>query len=77
MKNACMVVFSEKITEANFILDLGLMYDVLQELSKLSVTLQHENVGLDFAHKKVKMTVIFKKLYQDLLQACYEISTES
>ena len=56
-KDKCMYSsLFRKITDANFILDLGLMCDALQELSELSVALQHRNVGLDFANKKLKMT---------------------
>lgn len=46
----------KKITETNFILQLGLMADALQELSDLSEALQHRNVDLSYANKKIKMT---------------------
>lgn len=46
----------KKITETNFILDLGLMADALQELSELSEALQHRNVYLSYANKKLKIT---------------------
>lgn len=46
----------KKITDTNFILDLGLMADALQELSELSEALQHRNVDLSYANKKLKIT---------------------
>jgi hypothetical protein len=41
-----------KITSVEFILDLGLMCDALQELSELSLDLQERNIGLNKAHDK-------------------------
>lgn len=46
-----------KITETNFILDLGLMADALQELSELSEALQHRNADLNYANRKLLITV--------------------
>ena len=46
-----------KITETNFILDLGLMADALQELSELSEVLQHRNADLNYANRKLLITV--------------------
>jgi hypothetical protein len=42
-----------KITSVEFILDLGLMCDALQELSELSLHLQERNIGLNKAHDKI------------------------
>ena len=50
-----------KITSTEFLLDLGLMCDALQELSELSLDLQNRNMDLYKANKKIKMLVQFLK----------------
>jgi hypothetical protein len=42
-----------KITSVEFILDLGLKCDALQELSELSLDLQERNIDLNKAHNKI------------------------
>jgi hypothetical protein len=42
-----------KATSVEFILDLGLMCDDLQELSELSLDLQDRNIDLNKAHNKI------------------------
>jgi hypothetical protein len=44
----------KKITSVEFVLDLGLMCDALQELSELSLDLQHRDIDLYKADKKIK-----------------------
>ena len=46
-----------KSTFTEFLLDLGLMCDALQELSELSLDLQDRNMDLYKANKKIKMLV--------------------
>jgi hypothetical protein len=46
-----------KITSVEFILDLGLMCDALQELSELSSDLQERNIDLHKAHRKIECLV--------------------
>ena len=46
-----------KITSTEFLLDLKLMCDALQELSELSLDLQDRNMDLYKANKKIKMLV--------------------
>uniref|UniRef100_A0A1B6JQK6 Uncharacterized protein n=1 Tax=Homalodisca liturata TaxID=320908 RepID=A0A1B6JQK6_9HEMI len=46
-----------KITDTNFILDLGLMADALQELSELNEDLQHCNADLSYANRKLQIVV--------------------
>lgn len=43
----------KKITNVNFVLDLALMCDVLQELSELSVELQARDITIYSAHKSI------------------------
>jgi hypothetical protein len=47
----------KKITSVEFVLDLGLMCDALQELSELSLDLQHCDIDLYKADKKIKTLV--------------------
>jgi hypothetical protein len=42
-----------KITSVEFILDLGLICDALQELSEVSLDLQERNIDLHKAHSKI------------------------
>jgi hypothetical protein len=51
-KNALMKVL-RKITSVEFILDLELKCDALQELSELSLDLQERNIDLNKAHNKI------------------------
>jgi hypothetical protein len=44
----------KKITTVEFVLDLGLMCDTLQELSLLSLELQKCNINLYIANNKIK-----------------------
>jgi hypothetical protein len=44
----------KKITTVEFVLDLGLMCDALQELSELSLELQKSNINLYRANNKIK-----------------------
>jgi hypothetical protein len=44
----------KKITTVEFVLDLGLMCDALQELSLLSLELQKRNINLYSANNKIK-----------------------
>jgi hypothetical protein len=44
----------KKITSVEFVLDLGLMCDALQELSELSLELQKRNINLYSANNKIK-----------------------
>jgi hypothetical protein len=46
-------VLLRKITSVEFILDLGLMFNALQELSELSLDLQESNIDLNKAHNKI------------------------
>lgn len=46
-----------KITSTNFLLDLGLMCDALQELSELSLVLQERRINLYRANKKIQTVV--------------------
>jgi hypothetical protein len=46
-----------KITSVEFILDLGLKCDALQELSELSLDLQERNIDLNKAHNKIDCLV--------------------
>ncbi|XP_054834515.1 E3 SUMO-protein ligase KIAA1586-like isoform X2 [Eublepharis macularius] len=46
-----------KITSVEFVLDLGLICDALQELSKLSLDLQGRNIDLYKAHCKIECLV--------------------
>lgn len=46
-----------KITSCEFVLDLGLMCDALQELSELSLDLQERNIDLYKANRNIKNTV--------------------
>ena len=53
-----------KITSTEFLLDLGLMCDALQELSELSLDLQDRNMDLFKANKKIKMLVqVFEEVW--------------
>ena len=55
-----------KITSTEFLLDLGLMCDTIQELSELSLDLQDRNMDLYKANKKIKMLVqVFEKRRQN------------
>lgn len=57
-KDRCMYEgLYRKISSVNFILDLGLMVDALQELSELSLDLQERNIDLYTAHNKIQSTV--------------------
>lgn len=47
----------KKITSTEFIMDLGLMCDALQELSELSLDLQERNMDLYKANKKITALV--------------------
>ena len=57
----------KKITSAEFLLDLGLMCDALQELSELSLDLQDRNMDLYKANKKIKMLV---QVFEERRQNC-------
>lgn len=51
-----------KITSTNFVLDLGLMLDALQELSELSLDLQERNMDMYKANIKIESLVkVFEK----------------
>lgn len=51
-----------KITSTEFVLDLGLMCDALQELSELSLDLQDRKLDLYIANQKIKTVVqVFKE----------------
>ena len=52
----------KKITSADFVLDLGLMCDALQELSELSVELQACDITLHTAHRSISRQI---KLFED------------
>ena len=56
-----------KITSTEFLLDLGLMCDALQELSELSLDLQDRNMDLYNANKKIKMLV---QVFEEKRQNC-------
>ena len=56
-----------KITSTEFLLDLGLMCDALQELSELSLDLQDRNMDLYKANKKIKMLV---QVFEERRQNC-------
>ena len=56
-----------KITSTEFLLDLGLMWDALQELSELSLDLQDRNMDLFKANKKIKMLV---QVFEERRQNC-------
>ncbi|XP_015284597.1 PREDICTED: uncharacterized protein KIAA1586-like [Gekko japonicus] len=47
----------ENITSAEFVLDLGLLCDALQELSELNVALQERHIDLYRAHGKIESLV--------------------
>ena len=49
--------FEEENTSTEFIMDLGLMCDALQELSELSIDLQERNMDLYKANQKIKALV--------------------
>jgi hypothetical protein len=52
----------KKITTVEFVLDLGLMCDALQELSELSLELQKCNINLYSANNKIKcLAQVFKE----------------
>ncbi|XP_030046369.1 E3 SUMO-protein ligase KIAA1586-like [Microcaecilia unicolor] len=55
-----------KITSVEFVLDLGLMCDALQELSELSLDLQERNMDLYRANNKIKSLIqIFEERKQN------------
>ena len=56
-----------KITSTEFLLDLELMCDALQELSELSLDLQDWNMDLYKANKKIKMLV---QVFEERRQNC-------
>ena len=56
-----------KITSTEFLLDLGLMCDALQELSELSLDLQDRNMDLYKANKKIKMLI---QVFEERRQNC-------
>jgi len=56
----------KKITSTEFIMDLGLMCDALQELSELSLDLQERNIDLYKANQKIKALVqVFEERSQN------------
>jgi hypothetical protein len=57
-------VLLKKITTVEFVLDLGLMCDTLQELSELSLELQKHNINLYSANNKT-INVLLKCLKRD------------
>lgn len=66
-----------KITSFEFVLDLGLMCDALQELSELSLDLQERNIDLYKADRKIKNTI---QLFQERIEnpgPYYNICLES
>nr|CAD7424059.1 unnamed protein product [Timema monikensis] len=56
---------------------LGLMCDALKELSELSKTLRHRNVGLDFANEKVKLTVSVFESRKSVTGTYYSMALEA
>ena len=62
-KERCMYQgLQRKITSTEFVLDLALMCDALQELSELSLELQDRSVDLHSANQKIKSLVqVFKE----------------
>ena len=55
-----------KITSTDFVLDLGLMCDALQELSELSLDLQERDMDLYKANQKIKLLVqVFEERRQN------------
>ncbi|KAK0048443.1 E3 SUMO-protein ligase [Biomphalaria pfeifferi] len=57
-KDQCMYEgLQRKITSTEFVLDLGLMCDALQELSELSLDLQERNIDIYKADKKIKAVI--------------------
>uniref|UniRef100_A0A8C5WBW7 Uncharacterized protein n=1 Tax=Leptobrachium leishanense TaxID=445787 RepID=A0A8C5WBW7_9ANUR len=54
-----------KVTSCEFVLDLGLMCDALQELRDLSLDLQEGDIDLYKAHRKIKNTV---QLFQERIE---------
>lgn len=57
-KGKCMYEgLQRKIMSTEYVLDLALMCDVLQELSELSLELQDRNVNLYAANEKIKVLV--------------------
>ena len=56
-----------KITSTEFLLDLGLICDTLQELSELSLDLQDWNMDLYKANKKIKILV---QVFEERRQNC-------
>lgn len=50
-----------------FILDLGLIYDILQELSKLSLNLQERNIDLSKGHIILLVFVAKVKHFQMII----------
>ncbi|XP_065675613.1 E3 SUMO-protein ligase KIAA1586-like [Hydra vulgaris] len=57
----------KKITSTEFLMDLGLMCDALQELSELSLDLQERNIDLYKANQKIKALVQHRKFHGVLL----------
>ena len=62
-KERCMYQgLQRKITSTEFVLDLALMCDAVQELSELSLELQDRSVDLHSANQKIKSLVqVFKE----------------
>ena len=57
-KDQCMYEgLQRKITSTEFVLDLGLMCDALQELSELSLDLQERNIDIYRADQKIKAVI--------------------
>jgi hypothetical protein len=48
---------ADKITKVEFLVDLTLMCDALQELSEISVELQVRDISLCTAYKELKMQI--------------------
>jgi hypothetical protein len=66
-----------KITSVELILDLGLMYDALQELSALSLHLQERNIDLNKAHNKILCLVKVFELMRNTPVLFYRESLEA
>ena len=66
-----------KITSTEFVLDLALMCDALQELSELSFKLQDRSVDLHSANQKIKSLVQVFKERRVKLGPYYEMAAKA
>src|SRR5215469_7994843 len=57
-----------KITSTEFLLDLGLMCDALQELSELSLDLQERNIDIYRADQKIKAVI---QIFEEIIPGPY------